>query len=111
MKMNCLRLTHLVFNLIIASLLFTAPVYGNTPTENMDLARISHILDASYPIIEDAKKQADPNQRLKFHYEWLKEDIQSIQKGIAQKIKQDRIEPRVITPLKTKYTTARNGHQ
>ncbi len=76
--------------------------------ENIELAQISNVLNAVYPLIAEAEKEADPNARVKFHYDWLQQDIQGIQSGIAQKINAAKIEPRVVKPLKSSFITQQN---
>ena len=79
-------------------------VLADSITENQQLARINAVLNSIYPLINQAKEAADVNARVKFHYEWLQKDIQSIQAGIAEKINHAPIEPRAISSLKTHYT-------
>ena len=91
---------------IISLLLLTASfnsTFADTQTESEQLARINSVLNALYPLIDAAQKAAPSNQRVSFHYDWLRSDIQSIQNGIAQKINQAPIEPRVVESLKTQY--------
>lgn len=108
--LKLLKLTAVIF-IIIFTMLNTIVSIANTEQENIDLARISNILNAVYPLIKDAKKQAVTHSRVMFRYDWLTTDIQSIQAGIAQKINRTDIEPRVIVPLKTQYIEQLNSHK
>lgn len=87
---------------ILLSSLITA-IFADVKTENVELVRINSVLNAVYPLIDAAQKATLKNQRLIFHYDWLRHDIQAIQLGIAQKINQAPIQPRVIEPLRTHY--------
>lgn len=78
-------------------------VFADRQTENEQLARINSVLNAVYPLIEAAQKAAPSGQRITFHYDWLTKDLQAIQAGIAQKINQTQVMPRVVQPLDTHY--------
>lgn len=86
-------------------------VFADSTQENITLSRISNILNAVYPLIDKAQKESDKNKRIKFQYTWLKKDIQKIQSGIAQKINEKDIEPRVVAPLSTKYIEQQNTNE
>jgi len=91
---------------VMATLLLTvflSPLFADVQTENSELARINSVLNAIYPLIDAAQKFAPKHTRITFHYDWLKQDIQSIQAGIAQKINQVSIEPRMVPVLKVHY--------
>lgn len=75
--------------------------------ENAQLARINNVLNAVYPLIDAAQAQALPNEKVQFHYAWLRADIASIQAGIAQKINQAPIMPVMVAPLHHRFI---NGH-
>lgn len=89
----------------IILLLFCATIFAS---ENTELARINSILNSVYPLIAKAQKEAEPNSRIKFHYNWLQADIQRIQAGIAQKINYLPLEPSIIIPPKNSYITKEN---
>ena len=79
-------------------------VFASLSQENAELSRINSVLNSIYPLIDAAQKQALPSERVHFHYDWLRRDIQSIQAGIAQKINAPAIAPRVVKPLVTTFT-------
>jgi RAQPRD family integrative conjugative element protein len=96
--------------LIIIVILVLAASFADSVQEKTDLARISNVLNAVYPLIDNAQKQAVPDTRVMFHYDWLREDIQAIQAGIAEKINMSKVEPRIVVPLKTQYVEQQNSH-
>ena len=98
----------LITALLIIASLCSINAYAGVQEENAEPARISNILNAVYPLIDAAKTQANPNSRLKFRYDWLKQDIQNIQMGIAQKINKTRLVPQLYTPLKSNFTVQTN---
>lgn len=93
------------------ALMTSASGFADATQENITLSRISNILNAVYPLIDKAQKESDKNTRIKFQYTWLKKDIQKIQSGIAQKINEKDIEPRVVSPLSTKYIEQQNSNE
>ncbi len=106
---NILRF--MLVSILTISIFLFGFAFAGVEQESIDLARISNILDAVYPLIDDAQTQAQKNTRVKFRYDWLREDIQSIQAGIAQKINSKEIEPRVVKPLNIKYVDQQNRHK
>ena len=102
-----------MFILIVISLISisSASSFADATQENITLSRISNILNAVYPLIYKAQKESDKNTRIKFQYAWLKKDIKKIQSGIAQKINEKEIEPRVVAPLNTKYIEQQNSNE
>ncbi len=107
--MNFLRTFFVI--LAINVMLISTASFADSVQESTDLARISNILNAVYPIIDDAQKESPKNTRVKFRYDWLKKDIQAIQAGIAEKINMSKVEPRVVQPLKTQYIEQQNSHE
>ena len=101
-----------VMVILTVSVVLTSVVsFADSVQERTDLARISNVLNAVYPLIDDAQKQAAPNTRVKFRYNWLRKDIQAIQTGIAEKINMSKVEPRIVQPLKTQYVEQQNSHE
>ena len=78
--------------------------FATVSQENAELSRINSVLNSIYPLIDAAQKQATPSERMHFHYDWLRKDIQHIQAGIAQKVNAPAIAPRVVKPLNTQFT-------
>jgi len=101
--------THMILVLVAIVGLSSVNTFADTAQENTTLSRISNILNAVYPLIAKAQKEADPNTRVKFRYDWLQKDIQAIQSGIAERINASKIEPRAIQPLKTHYIEQQNS--
>lgn len=84
-----------IITLII--LTFCASAFAS---ENLELARINSILNSVYPLIDKAQKESVTQQRVRFHYSWLRADIRKIQAAIAQKINYVPLEPSIIMPPK-----------
>ncbi len=71
--------------------------------ERHALAQLIHELDALQPVIEHAQHNADKDARIRFHYDWLRADIEHIRTGIQNHLVQPRQQPRAIPPLKGDY--------
>ena len=67
------------------------------------LARISHELQAIRPLIDQAASQANPDARIRFQYDWLRQDLNLIRFGIQEHIDTPRSEPRTFPPLRGDY--------
>ena len=88
--------------------------FADTSQMNATLARISTILNQVNPLINLAAQQEDPNVRVKFQFDALRQDIASIQIGIAQAINRVSIQPRSVTPLSGDYlpeTTSKTNQE
>lgn len=71
--------------------------------ERAALARIIHELQAIEPLITEAASQANPDARVRFQYEWLRQDLDRIRLGIQEHIDAPRSEPRTFPPLRGDY--------
>ena len=71
--------------------------------EREALARIIHELQAVGPLIDQAASQANPDARIRFQYDWLKQDLDRIRLGIQTHIDVPRSEPRTFPPLRGDY--------
>ena len=71
--------------------------------ERAALARIVHELQAIEPLITEATSQANPDARIRFQYDWLRQDLHRIRIGIQEHIDTPRSEPRAFPPLRGDY--------
>ena len=71
--------------------------------EREALARIAHEIEAIQPLISQAASQANPDARIRFQYDWLRQDLDQIQRGIQEHINTPRAEPRTFPPLRGDY--------
>ena len=93
--------------LLIAGFLGTAmpiqSVFADADAEREVLARITHELNALETLIRKAESQAEPDARIHFRYDWLRQDLSRIQQGIQDHIDTPRAEPRTFPPLRGDY--------
>ena len=98
-----MRITHLLaLGLLTAALPFQFAV-ADADGERESLARISHELKAIEPLITEAASQPNPDARIRFQYDWLRQDLIKIQQGIQAHIDAPRSEPRTFPPLRGDY--------
>ena len=96
-----------ITQLLVLSLLGTVlPVQfaaADADGERAALARITHELQAIEPLIREAASQANPDVRVRFQYDWLRQDLDRIRLGIQAHIDTPRSEPRSFPPLRGDY--------
>ena len=83
-------------------------VLGNVALADPDaereaLARLSHEIEALEPLIRSAESQANPDARVRFRYDWLRQDLSRVRLGIQEHIDAPRAEPRTFPPLRGDY--------
>jgi len=88
---------------MVGGLLAAAPALADSDAERAALARIAHELEALDGVIRLAESQADPDARIRFHYDWLREDLSRVRRGIQDHIDAPRAEPRSFPPLRGDY--------
>ena len=71
--------------------------------ERAILSRIIHELQSLEPLITEASSQANPDARIRFQYDWLRQDLTRIRLGIQEHIDAPRSEPRTFPPLRGDY--------
>ena len=93
--------------LLIIGLLGTAlpmqSAIADADAEREVLARIAHELNALEMLIRKAESQAEPDARIRFRYDWLRQDLSRMQQGIQEHIDAPRSEPRAFPPLRGDY--------
>lgn len=71
--------------------------------EREALARLAHELEALAPLVDAAEAGADPAERVRFRYDWLRRDIQRVREGVLEHTTADQAEPRRYQPLRGDY--------
>ena len=54
-------------------------------------------------MITEAESHANPDARIRFQYDWLRQDLERIRLGIQEHIDAPRAEPRSFPPLRGDY--------
>lgn len=93
-------------SLLFGLLVSTLPVHfavADADGERAVLVRIIHELQVIEPLIKEAASQANPDARIRFQYDWLRQDLDQIRLGIQAHIDTPRTEPRSFPPLRGDY--------
>ena len=98
-----MRITQLLASGLLAAALPVHFAIADANGEQAALARIHHELQAIEPLIAEAASQANPDARIRFQYDWLRQDFERIRQGIQAHIDAPRSEPRAFPPLRGDY--------
>jgi RAQPRD family integrative conjugative element protein len=88
---------------LLAAALPAQFAFADADGERAALARIIHELQAIDPLITEAASQSNPDARVRFQYDWLRQDLARIRAGIQEHIDAPRSEPRTFPPLRGDY--------
>jgi len=92
-----------VIAILLGLALTTANVIADADGEREALARLAHELNALVPLVAQAESQAEPDARIRFRYDWLRQDLERVRSGIEAHINAPRAEPRKVEPLRGDY--------
>ena len=98
-----MRITQLLVTGLLTAVLPVQFAIADAGGERAALARIIHELQAIDPLITEAASQANPDARIRFQYDWLRQDLDRIRLGIREHIDAPRSEPRSFPPLRGDY--------
>jgi RAQPRD family integrative conjugative element protein len=98
-----MRITHLLVSGLLTAVLPVQFAVADADGERESLARITHELEAIQPLITEAASQVNPDARIRFQYDWLRQDLERIRQGIKAHIDAPRSEPRTFPPLRGDY--------
>ena len=98
-----MRITQLLVSGLLTAALPVQFVIADADGERESLARVTHELEAIQPLITEAASQANPDARIRFQYDWLRQDLIKIQQGLQAHIDAPRSEPRTFPPLRGDY--------
>ena len=79
------------------------PPFADGDGERETLARLVHELESLEPLIVEASRAADPDARVRFQYDWLRQDLATIRRGVEAHLEAPRAEPRPVPPLRGDY--------
>jgi len=103
MRKTSMRIAHLLIVGMLSTALPMQSAIADADAEREALARIAYELDALEALIRKAESQAEPDARIRFHYDWLRQDLSRMQQGIQEHIDAPRTEPRTFPPLRGDY--------
>ena len=88
---------------LILGLCVAPAAFADADAEREALAKIIHELNALEPLIKRAEANADQDARVRFRYNWLRQDLNQIKDGIQSHIDAPRAQSRSFPPLRGDY--------
>ena len=88
---------------LFGTALFATSAIADRESERSTLAKLIHEVDALSPLIQAAEAQADPDARIRFQYDWLRQDLARVRQGISEHLNAPQSEPRRFPPLRGDY--------
>lgn len=98
-----MQIRHILIAVLLGIVLPLHQAVADADGEREALARIIHELEALEPLIRESASQANPDTRIRFSYEWLRQDLTRICLGLQEHIDAPRSEPRTFPPLRGDY--------
>jgi RAQPRD family integrative conjugative element protein len=103
---NALRHTAILLAGILSAFIPLHFARADAQGEREALARVIHELQAIEPLLRRGQAQANPDARVRFRYDWLRQDLQRMRLGIQEHIDAPRAEPRQFPPVFGQYASA-----
>ena len=88
---------------LILGLCLAPAAFADADAEREALAKIIHEINALETLINRAEANADRDSRIRFRYDWLRQDLKQIKDGIQPHIDAPRAQPRSFPPLRGDY--------
>ena len=88
---------------LIIGLVVTPAAFANADAEREALAKVIHEINALESLIKRAEANAEQDSRIRFRYDWLRQDLKQITDGIQSHIDSPRAQPRSFPPLRGDY--------
>ena len=100
---NALRHTSILLAGVLAAIIPLHLARADAEGEREALVRVIHELQAIEPLLRAGESQANPDARVRFRYDWLRQDLQRMRLGIQAHLDASRAEPRSFPPLRGEY--------
>jgi RAQPRD family integrative conjugative element protein len=84
-------------------MLFINPLFADADLERSNLSKLDQEIDYLITRVDDIQQDAPAKQRIKFHYDMLKDDLNLIRVGINDHISQSLKAGRDLKPLTGQY--------
>jgi len=88
---------------LIIGLVVTQQAFADAAAEREALAEVIHELNVLESLIKRAEANAEQDSRIRFRYDWLRQDLKQIKDGIQSHIDAPRAQPRSFPPLRGDY--------
>ena len=83
--------------------LCASSAFADLASERSALAKLIYEIDTLTPLIQSAEAQADPDLRIRFQYDWLRQDLTRVRQGISEYLNAPQSEPHRFPPLRGDY--------
>ena len=88
---------------LIIGFAITPAAFADADAEREVLAKIIHELNTLESLIKRAEVNVEQDSRIRFRYDWLRQDLKQIRDGIQSHIDSPRAQPRSFPPLRGDY--------
>lgn len=88
---------------VMVLMLLVPPLLSASELERSEMAKFAKEIDFLIAHVDEIKRHAEPDARMKFQYNDLKDDLQKIRDGISQYIEADINNGRDMQPIKAIY--------
>ena len=85
---------------LVIGLFITPAAFADADAERDALAKIIHELNALEPLIKQAEANSDQDARVRFRFDWLRQDLKQVRDGVQSHINAPRAQPRSFPPLR-----------
>lgn len=95
---------HQLTTATLLSMAIIAPAaLADADGERAMLARLLQEIALLEPLIARSEAEADPDARIHFQYDWLRQDLERVRAGIQAHLDAPRNTPRPVPPLRGDY--------
>ena len=88
---------------LIIGLVVTPAAFADAEAEREALTKVIHEINGLDSLIKRAEANAEQDSRIRFRYDWLRQDLKNIKDGIQSHIDSPRAQPRSFPPLRGDY--------
>lgn len=89
---------------LIMATVSIGPLTADPDAEREALANLITEIELLLPLVDEAQRHANENDRVRFRYDWLRQDVTRIRQGIQEHVDGPRMEPRSVPPLRGNYS-------
>ncbi|MBE0469922.1 MAG: RAQPRD family integrative conjugative element protein [Methyloprofundus sp.] len=92
-----------VFQAPIPTASYEPGIIDSAALERRALLEILAHIEQTESLINVARAQQNPDQRIKFRYDWLNDDLHKVSRGIRDHLKAPQSQPRSVEPVLGDY--------
>lgn len=88
---------------LTAALLSSAIIHADAHSEREMLNRLAQQIQALDELIDRAEAESEPDARVQFQYQWLRQDLVRVRKGIEDYVRGAHHDRRTYPPIEGEY--------